>query len=133
MALVEPSEVQEFLGRSVVVERARVAIRVAEGWLRGAIPAAAFPDLSGPVPEPLWSWAVELAAIAYDNPVGHASKQVRNTAEAWHVARREEILAAARARYGSGDAAAGPAGQPQGCFPALLGWPDPAVVRGVRQ
>jgi len=64
-----------------------------------------------PVPDDLWSWAIELAAIAFRNPTS-ASSESQDDYSISHgdAARRREILAAARAAYSN-------AGSPQYSFP----------------
>ncbi|HEX6873603.1 MAG TPA: hypothetical protein VF163_21095, partial [Micromonosporaceae bacterium] len=44
---------------------ATTARRVASGWLRSATKRSDWPD---PVPDDLWAWAIELAAMVYRNP-----------------------------------------------------------------
>lgn len=78
---------------SATAERCR---RVAAGWLRSATNLSTWPD---PVPDDLWAWAVELAALAYGNPGGWASETIGGISISWAKGRREEILAAAAARY----------------------------------
>lgn len=90
----------------------QTAIRVrrsANGWLQDATGLATWPD---PVPDRLWTWAIELAAIAHRNPAAAASEQIDDYQFAQDRERRAEILAAARAAYNA--AATGP----QFSFPA---------------
>lgn len=89
------------------------AIRVrrsASGWLQDATGLTEWPD---PVPDRLWAWAIELAAIAYRNPDGATGEQIDDYRATWNsdLQRRSEILAAARSAYNTG------AGQPQYSFP----------------
>lgn len=73
---------------------ATVARRVASGWLRDATRLAAWPD---PVPDDLWSWAIELAGIAYRNPDGKSSEAIDDYRVNLDRTRRTEILNTARA------------------------------------
>lgn len=82
--------------------------RAANGWLQNATGLTDWPD---PVPDRLWAWAVELAAIAHRNPDATASEGVDDYRYVHDRARRAEILTAARAAYNTG------AGQPQYSFP----------------
>lgn len=91
----------------VDTETATRVRRYASGWLSSATRLTAWPD---PVPDDLWAWGLELAAIAYRNPDGVASEQVDDAAATWDRRRRAEILSAATARYGA-------AGTPLYSFP----------------
>ncbi len=88
-------------------DAASVARRHAYGWLQDATGLADWPD---PVPDRLWAWAVELAAIAYRNPDAAQSEAVDDYKVVWDRQRRAEILQAAREAFAT-------AGQPQGSFP----------------
>lgn len=81
--------------------------RYASGWLSSATRLTSWPD---PVPDDLWAWGLELAAIAFRNPDGVASETVDDASAVWDRRRRVEILAAARASYGA-------AGTPLYSFP----------------
>jgi hypothetical protein len=97
---------------------AEEARRQAQAWLASA---TLLPQWPTPVPEDLRAWALELAAQAYDNPLGLASETVGPTQSVWSPTRRAEILTAARVRF---SAAAGPIG----VFPTPEPWPDPIVL-----
>lgn len=115
--LVNTVDLSRFLQRGLDVDSAVVAVRVAEGWLRSATRLTAWPD---PVPEDLWSWALELAAMAYDNPTGVGSRTTGGEADAGLLDRRADILRSAALRYGSGvDGGVGPVFS----FPAPVPWP----------
>jgi hypothetical protein len=82
--------------------------RAVNGWLQRATGLSEWPD---PVPDDLWAWAIELAAMVVDNPtmansetIGATSKQFGNRV------RRAEILEEARQAYHT-------ASKPQGSFP----------------
>lgn len=77
--------------------------RAASGWLQDATGLTVWPD---PVPDRLWAWAIELAAIAHRNPAAAASERVDDYEYVADRARRAEILEAARRAYPS--ATAGP-------------------------
>lgn len=90
---------------------ATVARRQAGGWLSDATGLTAWPD---PLPDRLWTWAIELAAIAYNNPDGALEEQTDDYRVKHDRARRMEILDAARSAYPS----PAPAGSgPQWSFP----------------
>lgn len=92
----------------VDAETATRVRRAANGWLQDATGLATWPD---PVPDRLWAWAVELAAIALRNPDGVVREAVDDYQVTLDRARRAEILDAARAAYNIG------ASQPQFSFP----------------
>jgi hypothetical protein len=81
--------------------------RAANGWLQHATGLTSWPD---PVPDRLWAWGLELAAIAMRNPDAVASEGVDDYRVTLDRARRAEILAAAKTAYSS-------AGTPQYSFP----------------
>lgn len=113
LPLVSSDELADHMQRPVDAASAFSAIRVAEGWLRGATRLSEWPD---PVPDDLWAWAVELAAIAYDNPTGLVSQTIGSESYSWAMARKSEITVAARQRYGASDA-------PVYAFPPAVPWP----------
>jgi hypothetical protein len=88
----------------VDTETATRVRRAASGWLLGATRLTPWPD---PVPDDLWAWAVELAAIAFRNPTSNSSESQDDYSVSYNdMNRRREILAAAKAAYSPG--AAGP-------------------------
>ncbi|GAA3781204.1 hypothetical protein [Micromonospora maritima] len=92
----------------VDLETATRIRRAVSGWLRDATGLTVWPD---PVPDDLWAWAVELAAMVYNNPTSANAETVGATSVQFgDRARRAEILAAARRAYSV-------AGQPQFSFP----------------
>lgn len=119
MPVVYPDEVGSFLRATVDPGSVAVAIRVAEGWLQGATRIVVWPP--DPVPPNIWSWAVELAALAYDNPRTMTRRTVGAITAEWNYRqnRRLEILTEAR-RYYAGE------GQSLGDFPFAWPWPEPA-------
>jgi hypothetical protein len=92
----------------VDTETATRVRRAASGWLQDATGLASWPD---PVPDRLWVWAVELAAIAFRDPDGTASETIDDYTRQQDRARRAEILTAARRAYNTG------ATSPQYSFP----------------
>lgn len=81
--------------------------RAANGWLQDATGLSVWPS---PVPDALWAWALELAAIAFRNPDALTSENIDDYASQRDRFRRREILASARTAYNL-------AGRPQGSFP----------------
>jgi hypothetical protein len=84
--------------------------RAVNGWLQDA---TGFTEWPTPVPDQLWAWAIELAAIVFDNPAANWSATIDDTVTVYErgpQGRRQQILNAARAAYNT-------AGKPQGSFP----------------
>lgn len=84
--------------------------RWVNGWLQDATGLTTWPD---PVPDRLWAWAIELAAIVSDNPTAKWSQTIDDSIDVYErgpQGRRREILEAARAAYNT-------ATQPQYSFP----------------
>jgi hypothetical protein len=122
--IVQTGELAVYLQHQVKADVEASAIRVAEGWLLAA--CTALTEWPAPVPDDLWAWAIELAAIAYNNPLGLVQRVTDEDTRSWGTERRKEILAAARQRYGSGaatpvfsDSATGDSN-----FPPAPRWPD---------
>lgn len=121
MALVSAEDLELYLQRKVRPGTGDIAIRVAEGWLRSATRLDPWPF---PVPEDLFSWCIELAAIAHSRPDAVAEVEVGPTSRVWELPRRAEILAAAAARYGA-------AGRgPRFAFPLPVRYPTPSPWPG---
>ena len=81
--------------------------RAANGWLMGATGIKAWPD---PIPDDLWAWAIELAAIAHRNPTGLRSEVIGQYQAGFDARRRKEILEEAKEAYAGGQS-------PQFSFP----------------
>lgn len=126
--LFTPAQLGSFLGRGasgVDAARAQVGETVVWGWLADVLGVDERPE---PVPAPLFSWALELGAIAYENPAGFSSSALGAANRSFSSERRTEILEAVQAWV---DAQAGAAaGAPQGSFPPPLpDVVDPALDR----
>lgn len=120
-ALIAPGDLQTHLRLEAVdTPAAASAERVAWGWLSEATGLTERPD---PVPDVLWSWALELAGLVYDNPRALATEGTGPFGDTRERGRREAILAAAARHYGRGG------GVPRGTFPDAQPWPDPVCVR----
>jgi hypothetical protein len=94
----------------VDTETATRVRRAVNGWLQDATGLTVWPN---PVPDRLWAWAIELAAIAHENPTAKWSQTIDDSVDVYErgsQGRRREILAAARAAYNT-------SGGPQGSFP----------------
>lgn len=126
--LVQTGELAIYLQHGVKADVEASAIRVAEGWLASV--CTSFTAWPTPVPDDLWAWAIELAAIAYNNPVGLVQRITDEDTRAWGTERRQEILAAARQRYGSGSTSPVFASAATGTsnFPPAPRWPDPPGI-----
>lgn len=82
---------------SVDTETATRVRRYASGWLLNATRLTPWPP--SPVPDDIWAWAIELAAIAFRNPSGAASEAIDDYNVSHDGERRAQILEAARAAY----------------------------------
>lgn len=112
--IVTPKQVADHLQQDVSVMRqdwVDSSIRIAVGWLRGRCGFEQWPP--DPVPEDVWAWAVELAALVYDNPTLVSSTTVGGQTVAYGAVslRRKEILDEAENTYPR------LAGRPTGEFP----------------
>lgn len=122
MPLVQTGELAVYLQHTVKADAEIVAVRVAEGWLRSVATSVTVwpPD---PIPEDLWAWEIELAALAYGNPMSLITRTTDEETRNWAVERRREILEAAAVRYGGSVQPSG-----VGNFPIALDWPDPICI-----
>ena len=59
-------------------------------------------DWGTPTPDDVWTWALELAEMAYGNPGGYSSEAVDDHSVTFNKARRAEILETARRKYSTG-------------------------------
>lgn len=106
--LVDPGELTKWLRYPVDPDAENIAIRVAQGWIRSVTQLSDWPD---PVPEDLWASAIELSAMALENPSGLDTDTTGDNTMVYARARRGEILAVVARVYG------GQARMPQGSFP----------------
>lgn len=114
--LLEIEDLQDFLHRKLDPAAATIAIKVATGWL---VDATRIADWPYPVPDEIFAWAVELAAIAWSNPEGLSTLAVGDVSRGWALTRKAEILTAARERY------RGNSGGPLFNFPPAQPYPAP--------
>jgi hypothetical protein len=94
----------------VDTETATRVRRAVNGWLQDATGLTDWPN---PVPDRLWAWAIELAAITFDNPTGLFSTTIDDSTTVYDrgsSSRRQQILDQARRVYNT-------AGKPMGSFP----------------
>jgi hypothetical protein len=97
--LFELTELASFMQQDLDTETATIARRIASGWLRSATGLTEWTD---PAPDDLWTWALDLAAMAYGNPSGNVSETIDDYAVTFNRARRAEILEAAKRKYSTG-------------------------------
>lgn len=115
--LFTAGELGDWLGIMVSDARATVAERVVWGWLQPVLGAEDRPD---EISDQLFSWAIELGAIAHENPAGLSSQQLGTSQRGFSSERRTEILADVAGEGSSGGL------RPRGSFPAACAYPDPA-------
>lgn len=85
-------DLTSWLHKPVSDEDADMVERVVWGWLSPALGLAERPNPTG---DRIFSWAIELGGIAYENPAGLSSKQMGPFADQYSSERRAEILAEA--------------------------------------
>lgn len=124
MALFSPVELGDWLelGGPADTERHTVVERVVWGWLKPILGLTERPD---PVPDEVFSWAIELGAIAHENPDGRTAYQLGNERSQYSWERRNAILAEAS----NAGQPAGSTASPSGRFPKPCPWPDPPRTR----
>ena len=113
-AFATPDQLRLHLQADVDEWSAEQALDGASALLRSAARLTVDPD---PVPLDLRTWALELAAMIYENPSGLASEGEGDLTPTWDRGRRKEILDAAARAYG-------PARGPSFGFPAASSWPS---------
>jgi hypothetical protein len=87
----------------VDTETATRVRRYASGWLLNATGLTPWPP--DPVPDDIWAWALELAAIAFRNPSGAASLAIDDFNVSFDAERREQILRAAALAHNTSNTA----------------------------
>jgi len=111
--LFEPADLENYLQQGTLTSASvLVARRVVSGWLKSATQLTDWPD---PVPDDLFGWSLELAALVYNNPEGLAVDTTGATSATWERGRRDSILDQARAAYA--DPGSGASGGPVYSFP----------------
>jgi len=95
--LFTPADLAAYLHVEENTSSATVARSVAYGWLKSATGLADWPS---PVPDQLFAWALELAAIAFRNPAGVSSESIDTRSVSFDRQRRIDILRAAAVAYG---------------------------------
>jgi hypothetical protein len=101
MALFEHADLEHYLQVSGLDADTVTAVRrYASGWLMDATRVTPWPP--DPVPDDIWAWAIELAAIALRNPAGAASQSIDDYSVSHDAERRLQILAAAERSYATG-------------------------------
>lgn len=108
--LFTAADLSTWLQDDVDDDTATTIERVVWGWLKPVLGLTVRPD---PIPEEVFSWAIELGAIARENPAGLARYQLGEESSQYSVERRNEILAEA----GNGGRPAGDQLRPVGSFP----------------
>lgn len=122
MTLFTNDELTELIGKPVTEARAAMVERVVWGWLK---PVLGWTEQPTEIPDELFAWALQLGAIACENPTGLDAKTVGPFKEEYSEERRLAILdEVTRSTLPTGPGAA--AHQPTGCFPEPACYPDPA-------
>lgn len=120
VALFNLEDLEGLIDATVTTGRATVVEKVVWGWLK---PKLGWEERPAEIPPEVFSWAVELGAIAHENPAGLSSYQLGQEQSQYSAERRNEILNDAAAY---GDDPTGTTGGPIGNFPPATPYPDPA-------
>lgn len=120
-ALFTAAQLGDTLGFTVTTARAAAVEAIVWGWLKPVLGVTERPD---PVTPELFSWAVELGAIAHENPSGLSYYQLGEERRGFSAERRQQVLAEA-----ADGGVPGAASRPRGCFPTAQDWPDPLRQR----
>lgn len=127
MPLFDSEDLSTYVQYPVDDDAAAAAERVVSGWLQDATgPGEWYGDdvVPSQLPAQLYAWAIELGAMAHENPAGLASEITADKTTVWDRARRTEILDKAAAWAGQNGSTS--SGGPVGRFPSARRWPDPA-------
>jgi len=116
LPLFSAQELADFIQRPVSDAAGAAAERVVWGWLS---PLLGLTQRPMEVPAQVFSWAIELGAIAYENPSGLSQYHLGAERLYFSAERRDEILREV------GDSSQSSAGAPRGSFPPAQCWPDP--------
>lgn len=116
-ALFQADDLGDWMGRTVTDSKAVAVEKVVWGWLK---PVLGLSERPSPVPDEVYSWAIELGAIAHENPAGMSSRQLGTAMQAFSSERRNAILEEAAGGTATSTAT------PRGSFPAAGCYPDPA-------
>lgn len=123
MTLFTPPQLSAWLQYPVETAAAEIVERVVAGWLLEATGLASLPS---PPPE-LFSWALELGGIAYENPTSMSTDQAADVTQSWGDRRSQILRSAAKwAQRVLPEQAPSSTVGPRGSFPAARSWPDPA-------
>lgn len=117
--LFTAAQLGDWIGGTVEPARAVMAEQVVWGWLQ---PVLGLTERPTETQANLFSWALELGAIAYENPTGLASYQLGEERSQYSAERRDAVLATAAA---GGVNPAGSTASPRGSFPLAEPWADP--------
>lgn len=121
MALFTREELSHYAqDPDLTYDEAQIVERVVAGWL--AHVGISIPS-GDPVPAAVFSWSLELGAIANENPAALASRSVDGITDTYSRGQVDVILARAReSALSTTPSATGPVGS----FPAPEPYPDPA-------
>lgn len=118
--LFTTQQLADLLEVDVTEARGALAERLAWGWLKPILDLAARPD---PVSDEVFSWAIELGAIAHENPAGRTAYELGDERSQFSAERRTEILQAAASGGRINDTSSSGVPTPLASFPPAL--PDP--------
>lgn len=128
MPLFTKDDLEHWLRYDVDDAGYTIVEKVVTGWVFQATEWTAVPD---PLPPQVFSWALELGGIGYENPTSQSDDQTDLVRSAWRD-RRSQILAEIRTWARSNGSAASGSPAPRGRFPGALPYPDPIYPYGLR-
>lgn len=122
MTLFTDEHLTRLLHKEVAIDDAVLVERVVWGWLR---PILGWDERPAEIPPELFAWALQLGAIAHENPAGLSAKTIGPFSVQYSEERRLAILdEVARSSLPTGPSAT--AHEPSGDFPPAACYPDPA-------
>ena len=116
--LFTASDLSQLLGETVSADTAVMVEAVVWGWMQ---PRLGIADRPEELNAQQFSWAIQLGAIAHENPAGLTARQVGEVREQYSSETRDAILDEVE-----GSASSVLPSAPRGRFPSARAYPDPA-------
>lgn len=119
--LFSPEDLAQWMGIQVSRSRAQFLEQQVSARFLDKVELDAWPT---PAPPVVKSWAVEYAALHYENPTALSDDRAGETFQRWNPRAREIIIELQA--WGAKRAPVVSTGGPQGQFPPARAYPDPA-------
>lgn len=131
VVIVAPDDLATYLEQEVTPDRAATAARAASGYLLGEINRDSWPvtwSNPGLIPEVIWSAALRLTAMLYENPGMLDSEQSGEVVTRWSKEQLASLVTQVRSWASRNPDATAPPGAaagllPSGRFPLAPAWP----------